>query len=58
MMFWTRLSRDRRRRSSLLADQIDTELRPVLKRKDFEEFELGRAFDTVAKIASKLGATE
>jgi hypothetical protein len=34
-----------------LAAQLEAQLRPVLRAHDFEQFDLNRAFDTVAAIA-------
>lgn len=37
-----------------LRAQLETELRPVLRSRDFERFEIGRAFATVARVAQAL----
>lgn len=39
-------------RSEQLAAQLEAQLRPVLRSKDFDSFDLARAFDTVAKVAA------
>lgn len=38
-----------------LATQLDAQLRPVLRSQDFEQFDLNRAFDTVATVAHAIG---
>ena len=43
-------------RLAALRPQLETELRPVLRARDFAEFDLDRAFDTVARLAASLGA--
>jgi predicted nucleotidyltransferase component of viral defense system len=35
--------------------QLDAQLRPVLRRKEFEQFDLDRAFETVASFANAIG---
>lgn len=37
-----------------LRQQLDAELRPVLRRLDFEQFDLERAFDCVSRVANLL----
>ena len=44
--------------SKRLADlvvQLDSQLKPVLRSQDFEDFDLDRAFTTVARMATKVG---
>lgn len=43
-------------RLAALRSQLETELRPVLRARDFAEFDLDRAFDTVARLMASLGA--
>jgi hypothetical protein len=38
-----------------LRQQLEAELRPVLRDPDFAEFDLDRAFASVAKVAAALG---
>lgn len=42
------------RRLAALRKQLDSELKPVLKAKDFSDFDLERAFRIVSQMASKL----
>lgn len=42
-------------RLASLGQQLEAELKPVLRDRDFAEFDLGRAFTTVAKLAAALG---
>ena len=41
-------------RKEMLRRQLETELKPILREKDFQQFDLDRAFNLVAEIASKL----
>jgi predicted nucleotidyltransferase component of viral defense system len=41
-------------RKEMLKRQMETELKPILREKDFQQFDLDRAFNLVAEIASKL----
>lgn len=41
-------------RKSELRDQLDTQLKPVLRPQDFENFDFDRAFDLVAEMGSKI----
>ena len=38
----------------LLRQQMAPQLRPVLRERDFREFDLGRAFGIVADVANRL----
>jgi hypothetical protein len=38
----------------MLKRQLETELKPILREKDFQQFNLDRAFNLVAEIGSKL----
>ena len=40
-------------RLAALQQQVQSQLRPVLRAKDFAEFDLGRAFQIVAEMAAK-----
>ena len=42
-------------RLSFLEPQVNTQLKPVLRNKDFAQFDLERAFATVAEVAAMLG---
>jgi len=44
-------------RHAALQRQLDAELKPVLRAQDFEQFDLDRAYETVAGVARRLGAT-
>ena len=44
-----------RGRLASLRQQLEAELRPVLRDPDFAEFDLDRAFSSVAKVAAALG---
>jgi hypothetical protein len=39
-----------------LRQQLDSQLRPVLREKDFREFDVDRAFGVVAEMATRLDA--
>jgi len=41
-------------RKQILKRQMETELKPILREKDFQQFDLDRAFDLVAEIGSRL----
>jgi predicted nucleotidyltransferase component of viral defense system len=41
-------------RKEMLKRQLETELKPILREKDFQQFDLDRAFNLVAEIGSKL----
>jgi hypothetical protein len=41
-------------RKEMLKRQLETELKPILREKDFQQFDLDRAFNLVADIGSKL----
>lgn len=41
-------------RQEMLRRQLETELKPILREKDFQRFDLDRAFDLVAQIGSRL----
>ena len=41
-------------RKEMLRRQLETELKPILREKDFQQFNLDRAFNLVAEIGSKL----
>jgi hypothetical protein len=41
-------------RLATLREQLDPQLKPVLRAKDFAEFDLDRAFKLVAEMAAKL----
>jgi predicted nucleotidyltransferase component of viral defense system len=41
-------------RKEMLKRQLETELKPILREKDFQQFNLDRAFNLVAEIGSKL----
>jgi len=41
-------------RKEMLKRQMETELKPILREKDFQQFDLDRAFNLVAEIGSKL----
>jgi len=43
-------------RMMILRSQMEAHLRPVLRDRDFAEFDLDRAFGTVADVAAALGA--
>jgi len=43
-------------RRAALQRQLDAELKPVLRAQDFEEFDLDRAYETVAGVARRLDA--
>jgi hypothetical protein len=38
----------------MLKRQLETELKPILREKDFQQFDLDRAFNLVAEIGYKL----
>jgi hypothetical protein len=40
-------------RLAMLRQQLESQLKPVLRSKDFEEFDLGRAFQIVVEMAKK-----
>ncbi len=42
-------------RLAALRPQVEAQLRPVLRTRDFAEFDLERAFATVARVAAALG---
>lgn len=44
-----------RERFQQLTAQMEAQLRPVLRSRDFEQFDLNRAFDTVATVAHAVG---
>lgn len=41
-------------RKEMLKRQLETELKPILREKDFQQFDLDRAFNLVAQIGSRL----
>jgi predicted nucleotidyltransferase component of viral defense system len=41
-------------RKEMLKRQLETELKPILREKDFQQFDLDRAFDRVAQIGARL----
>lgn len=41
-------------RKEMLKRQLETELKPILREKDFQQFDLDRAFNLVAEIGSRL----
>jgi hypothetical protein len=41
-------------RKEILRRQLETDLKPILRERDFQRFELDRAFNLVAQIGSKL----
>jgi len=41
-------------RKEMLKRQLETELKPILREKDFQQFDLDRAFNLVAEIGYKL----
>lgn len=41
-------------RKAALRAQLDTQLKPVLRREDFEEFDLNRAFELIAEMGSRI----
>ena len=44
-----------RQRLMQLAAQLEAQLRPVLRSRDFDQFDLNRAFETVAAVARAIG---
>lgn len=44
-------------RREQLSAQVDAELRPVLRSRDFERFDIDRAFETVARVAGAFPET-
>jgi hypothetical protein len=42
-------------RLAALRDQVESRLKPVLRTKDFDAFDLNRVFKIVAAMAAKIG---